>query len=102
MVSKKYGYSQDVVRGWVVAITESMGEVLAAGDDLKLPGFGTFEQRISAPKVGRNKYTGEPVDIPARHKVTFVMSTGIKEMLHEIPVENGALPSTDCSGGQRQ
>lgn len=86
-VSKKYGYSQDVVRAWLVAFTETMGEVLASGDTLKLPNFGTFVQRITPPKVGRNRYTGERIDIPAKRKVSFQMSGTIKDQLAEVPFE---------------
>ncbi len=85
MVSKKYGYSQEVVRAWLVAFTETMGEVLASGDSLKLPNFGTFVQRITPPKVGRNRYTGERIDIPAKRKVSFHMSDAIKAQLAEVP-----------------
>lgn len=98
-VSKKYGYSQEVVRAWLVAFTETMGEVLASGDTLKLPNFGTFVQRITPPKVGRNKYTGERINIPAKRKVSFHASGTIKAQLAEVPFDY--IPPAETEGDDK-
>ena len=44
---------------------------MAAGDPVKVVGFGTFEARARAPRLGRNPRTGECVRIPARRVPAF-------------------------------
>ncbi len=44
---------------------------LAANDQVKLSGFGTFDLRDKSPRPGRNPKTGEAIPITARRVVTF-------------------------------
>jgi integration host factor subunit alpha len=44
---------------------------LAAGEQVKLSGFGNFDLRDKNERPGRNPKTGEEVSIPARRVVTF-------------------------------
>ncbi len=44
---------------------------LAAGEQVKLSGFGNFDLRDKKERPGRNPKTGEEVPIPARRVVTF-------------------------------
>jgi integration host factor subunit alpha len=44
---------------------------LAAGEQVKLSGFGNFDIRDKNERPGRNPKTGEDVPIPARRVVTF-------------------------------
>ena len=49
-----------------------IGEVLADGEDVRLPGFGTFGTRSRPARTGRNpRTTGEAVSIPATTSPTF-------------------------------
>ena len=46
-------------------------EVLAEGEKVQLVGFGSFEVRERAPRIGRNPRTKEEVTIPASKAVQF-------------------------------
>ncbi len=44
---------------------------LVNGEDVRIPGFGTFKMKTVAARKGRNPATGEVIDIPTKEKVTF-------------------------------
>ena len=46
-------------------------EALAEGEKVQLVGFGSFEVRERAPRIGRNPRTKEEVTIPASIAVQF-------------------------------
>ena len=46
-------------------------EALAEGEQVQLVGFGSFEVRERAPRIGRNPRTKEEVTIPASKAVQF-------------------------------
>ena len=46
-------------------------EALAEGEMVQLVGFGSFEVRERAPRIGRNPRTKEEVTIPASKAVQF-------------------------------
>ena len=46
-------------------------EALAEGEKVQLVGFGSFEVRERAPRLGRNPRTKEEVTIPASKAVQF-------------------------------
>lgn len=55
-------------------VEQFFGEItaaLAAGDPVKLSGFGNFELRDKGRRPGRNPKTGEAIPITARRVVTF-------------------------------
>ena len=49
------------------------------GDRIRLPGFGIFQVRKRAARMGRNPATGEPIKIKASKKVAFRASRELKE-----------------------
>ena len=52
---------------------------LAAGEEVKLHGFGNFTLREKRARPGRNPKTGEMVPIAARRVVTFQASRLLKK-----------------------
>ncbi|MEA3643821.1 MAG: integration host factor subunit beta [Lamprobacter sp.] len=54
-------------------------DTLAAGERIEVRGFGSFELRRYAPRVGRNPKTGESVTLPARHRVYFRPGKELRE-----------------------
>lgn len=66
----------DFVRGREVveATIEAIKKVMAEGGVVSLRGFGNFKMKTTAPRMGRNPQTGEPVPIPAKTKLTFKVS----------------------------
>lgn len=66
----------------VEAVFASMKETLAAGQKIKLSGFGNFVVRAKAERVGRNPQSGAPIVIDARRVLTFKASQVLKEALN--------------------
>ncbi len=50
---------------------EEVRSALAAGNQVKLSGFGNFDLRNKNQRPGRNPKTGEEIPISARRVVTF-------------------------------
>lgn len=65
LVAEKAGSSKKDADIAVEAVFTVLGDVLAAGDKLSLPGFGTFEVRERAARMGHNIRTGEATEIAA-------------------------------------
>ena len=61
------------------AFIESVTEALKAGEKVQLMGFGTFELKERAARVGRNPATGEPTNIAAKKVPTFKAGKGFKD-----------------------
>ena len=66
---------QDALDAFVAVV----GDVLKSGDKVKLPGFGTFEVKARAARIGRNPRTKERVDIPAYKQPAFRPGKALKE-----------------------
>lgn len=53
------------------SLTKHVAAALAAGESVKLTGFGTFTTAIREPMAGRNPRTGEPITTERRAQVKF-------------------------------
>ena len=58
---------------------EAIMNAVAAGAKVQLMGFGSFEAKERAARVGRNPHTGETVEIPATTTPFFTPGTIFKE-----------------------
>ena len=63
----------------VNAFTETVLEALKDGDKVQMMGFGTFEIKERAARVGRKPSTGETIEIPAKRIPTFKEGKGFKD-----------------------
>lgn len=61
------------------AFVESVKETLSKGEKVTLVGFGTFEVRKRAARVGRNPQTKQEIHIPASKAPAFKVGTAFKE-----------------------
>lgn len=52
---------------------------LAKGHCVTIPGFGSWETRVHAPRRGRDPRSGKPLDIPPRTKVGFRAGSRLRE-----------------------
>ena len=66
----------DVVVGALVETVKE--EVLEGGNEIRIRDFGTFKQKVGAPRVGRNPRTGEELQISGRTSVSFSAATALK------------------------
>ncbi|MGB9660449.1 MAG: HU family DNA-binding protein [Moorellaceae bacterium] len=63
----------------VNALFAAIEEALAKGDKVQLVGFGTFEVRERAARVGRNPRTGEEIAIAATKVPIFKPGKALKD-----------------------
>lgn len=63
----------------VSAVFASVEDALAKGDKVQLVGFGTFEVKERAARIGRNPKTGEEINIPATKVPSFKPGKSLKE-----------------------
>ncbi|MDT7574534.1 MAG: DNA-binding protein HU-beta [Pseudonocardiales bacterium] len=62
----------------VDGLLSTIVETVQAGDSVSLTGFGVFEPRARAARVGRNPRTGETVAVPAATVPAFRPGTGFR------------------------
>lgn len=76
------GLSKKEAADAVELVFELMKTTLAAGENLKISGFGNFVVRAKTPRPGRNPQTGEQILIEARRVLTFKPSNLLKAALN--------------------
>lgn len=74
-VSKKD--AETVITATLDAITDALKE----GEKVQLVGFGSFEVKARAARVGRNPKTKEPIEIPASKVPVFKAGKVLKDMV---------------------
>lgn len=67
--------TEKVISATIDAITAA----LAAGDKVQLTGFGSFETKERAARVGRNPRTGEATEIAAARVPVFKAGKALKD-----------------------
>ena len=65
------------------ALVESVEEALEKGEKVQLVGFGTFETRNRAERMGRNPKTKEPMQIAASTVPVFKAGKEFKERVNK-------------------
>ncbi|MDH5672395.1 MAG: integration host factor subunit alpha [Myxococcales bacterium] len=91
------GFSKKESAEVVEAVFDAMKETLAAGDKVKISGFGNFVVREKKQRIGRNPQTGEPIPISARRVLTFKPSQVLKNVLN--PPRRGRDAGAELMGG---
>lgn len=77
-LSAKTGSTKAAAEQNIAALIEVIGETLAKGDSISLVGFGTFEVRERAARVGRNPKTGAELKIDASKTPAFKPGATLK------------------------
>ena len=70
-VSLEASVSKRVATEVVDAMLDAVKRSVSRGERVSIPGFGTFEKRLRAPRVARNPRTGERVPVPAMSVPVF-------------------------------
>ena len=81
-VAKRTGMTKKDSATAVSAVLDVIIEALAAGEDVKITGFGSFEVKTREARTGRNPKTGAPVEIPASKYVAFSAGSTLKEKVN--------------------
>ncbi len=80
-IAVKTGLTKSDAGKSVEALVETVTAALAAGDEVKLPGFGSFVVSDRAERIGRNPRTGESTTIAASKAVKFKVAKGLKDAM---------------------
>lgn len=63
-------------------IFEELSSLLAEGNELTMPGFGTFKAKVRPERQAKNPATGETFTTPAVNVVQFKMATALKARMN--------------------
>jgi integration host factor subunit alpha len=86
-VYQKVGLSRAESARLVEGVLREISDSLAAGEDVKLSGFGSFLVRSKSERVGRNPKTGVEVPIEKRRVMVFKPSNVLKAHINGEAVE---------------
>ena len=64
-IAEKAGLTKKDAESALNVLLDTITEAMAKGDKVQLIGFGTFEVKERAARVGRNPQTKEEIQIPA-------------------------------------
>lgn len=73
-ITKAIGMSKRQVSAVLSQALTEIDDLLALGEAIRLNGFGRFEVRYRAGRMGKNPRTGEEMAIAGRNRVVFVPS----------------------------
>lgn len=80
-VAEKTDLTKKEAEKVVNAVFATIEEALTQGEKVQLVGFGTFEVKERAPRVGRNPRTGEEIEIAATKVPTFKAGKSLREVV---------------------
>jgi len=66
----------------VEAVIKHIEHAMKQGDEVRLPGFGTFKVAKRAARTARNPQTGKEMKLPASKVPKFQPSKNLKEILN--------------------
>ena len=67
----------------VAAVINSITNTLTEGQKVQIAGFGTFEVRERAERIGRDPRTSEEIVIPASKKPAFKAGKALKDAVNK-------------------
>lgn len=81
-LAQKTGFVRRDAEAALDAVFQIITDALISGDKVQVVGFGTFEVKNRAPRVGRNPKANTPVAIPARKSPVFKAGKPLKEVVN--------------------
>ncbi|MBU1104304.1 HU family DNA-binding protein [Candidatus Parcubacteria bacterium] len=79
VVAQKGGMTKAAAGRAVDAVIDAITKALSKGEKVTVTGFGTFEVRPRAARMGRNPQTGATLHIPATKTPAFKAGKALKE-----------------------
>ena len=80
-IASQAGLSKKDAEKAVVAFMDEVTAALKKGDKVSLVGFGTFEVKQRAERIGRNPRTKEQITIPASKTPLFKAGKSFKDAM---------------------
>lgn len=81
-LAKKANVSQRDAAGVLSAFIDTVQKAVSKGKRVTLVGFGTFEPRKRAARIGRNPQNGKEIKIPARTVPAFSAGKNFKTVVN--------------------
>jgi len=78
-VADKADLSKKDAEAAITALVEAITEALVQQEKVQLVGFGSFEVKTRAERVGRNPKTKETIQIPASKAPVFKAGKALKD-----------------------
>lgn len=78
-VASRTGLSKKDAESAVNAAMDTIADTMAEGGKVQLVGFGTFESKERAARMGRKPSTGEVIEIPASTIPVFKAGKALKD-----------------------
>jgi len=78
-VAEKTGQTKKIAELMIDATFETISGELSSGGKIQLVGFGAFEVKDRAARMGRNPKTKEAIQIPASKSPTFKPGKALKD-----------------------
>lgn len=82
-VAEQAGLSKKDTEAVIAAALDTITAALKDGDKVQLVGFGSFEVKKRAERVGRNPKTKEAITIPASTVPVFKAGKALKDAVAE-------------------
>ena len=80
-VAEKTGLSKKDSDAALAAVVDAITESLVNGEKVQLVGFGSFEVKKRAARIGRNPKTKEEIQIPATKVPSFKPGKALKDVV---------------------
>ena len=81
--AEKTGFSKKDTEATVTAVLETIISALEDNEKVQLVGFGAFEVKARAERIGRNPRTKEEIKIPASKVPVFKPGKALKDAIAE-------------------
>ncbi len=81
-VAQDVDLTKDKANEAVDAIIQHIQDALQNGDEVRLPGFGSFKVSDRKATTARNPRTGEEIKVPASRVAKFQPAKGLKDALN--------------------
>jgi integration host factor subunit alpha len=84
-IAKNISYKASISVSSSKELTDSFIDIIklkSNEQDVKIANFGTFTNKISPQRIGRNPKTGEEHIISERIKLNFIVSNKVKDQLN--------------------
>ena len=78
-VAERSELSKKAAEAAVTALVDVVTESLRREEKVQLVGFGSFEVKVRAERMGRNPQTKEPIPIPASKAPVFKAGKALKD-----------------------
>jgi len=90
-LTERLGGDRAMATAAVNGVLEEIQGSVASGERVSLTGFGTFDRRERAARMGRNPQTGAAIQLAASVSPVFRPGTGFRSLLSQ----NGGSPTVE-------